>query len=81
MQNVKPLPPLTDLERARLETCAARRQMIAANRTALALMETANERDEREIIDAAIARGSVPVAPPAGDAEVVELRPGGPVAA
>jgi hypothetical protein len=71
------LPPLTEVEQARLETCIARRQMIAANQTALALMTKANDDEQAAIIAAAQAR----VPAPTGDAEVVELRPGGPAAA
>lgn len=74
-------PQFTELEQAKLETCAARRQMIAANRTALSLMEQANEEAQAAIMAAAQARAVVEA--PTGDTEVVEIRGGGlePIAA
>lgn len=71
-------PQFTELEQAKLETCHARRQMIAANRTALTLMEQANDEAQAAIVAAAQARAVVEA--PTGDAEVVELRAGGPTA-
>lgn len=58
MQDQQPLPleRFTELERQVLETCAARRALIAANRNVLNYMERDNELNERETIERALAR-------------------------
>lgn len=49
-------PRFTDLERAKLETCAARRQMFQAQRLAIALADQDNDEAEKAIVAAAAER-------------------------
>lgn len=72
----------TALERERMIVIATRRALFSAQRQALDLMERENERDASALLAAVQARLNAKAAPaPTGDAEVVELRSGGPVPA
>lgn len=80
MQQSDPLfAEATPLERERMTTIATRRALFAAQRQAIELMERDNERQAGELVATVQARINAKAAAQAGDAEVVELRPGGPV--
>ena len=92
MQQMPKAPRFTELEQAKLETCAARRAAFAAQRLAISLSERDNDEQEQALIEGARARTNAEdaeaaakaAAPPAdgiGNAQVVELHPGGPVEA
>lgn len=86
----------TDLERERMNTIATRRALYQAQRATLDLLERDNERDAAALVatvqarlaakaraaaeDEAAAKAAAGETPRPEGAEVVELRPGGPVA-
>lgn len=94
-QQLPTAPRFTELEQAKLETCQARRTAFAAQRVAISLAERDNDEAEQAIVMGARARTDAEDAEAAakakaagvqttdgiGNAEVVELRPGGPTEA
>lgn len=74
----------TELERERMTGIVTRRALYASQRQAIELMEQQNEQAANAIVATIQARideaAKVAAAALTGDAQVVELRPGGPVA-